>query len=98
MATPQARIKAIFDALVNGVAPVPLIEKGVNALIGISSAIGIGGPTGEPFTNAQKAELALKQLRNYVKDCVRRDAERDAVAAASTSAAAQVDQDFNEAP
>ena len=101
MATPQARIKAIFDALLNSNASVELITRGVEGLIGASGPTGIGGPAGAPvapLTNAQKAELALKTLRGMVKDMVRRNEGREAVVAASSTVAAKVDADFNEAP
>lgn len=98
MATVQARVKAIFDALVNGSAPPALIERGVKGVLGLQVGMGIGGPAGEPMTNAQLAEAFLKHLRHYVKDSVRRVEERDAVTAASNTVASKVDSDFNEAP
>lgn len=98
MATPEARVKAIFDALLNRSAPPALIQRGVNGVLGVQAGMRIAGPASEPLTNTQKAEAFLKLLGHYVKDSVRRVEERDAVTAASSTVASKVDTDFNEAP
>lgn len=92
MATVQARVKAIFDALTNSDTPNAKIVRGTDANTGQSVA------ANALLSNTEKGELFLRRLREFLLNNVKAYEEATAVQAAQATVHAAVDSDFVETP
>lgn len=93
MASAKARVKAIFDALLDKDVDDAKITKGVEGVIATRSATPVA-----QLNDGQKARLFLDLMLGFVKDHVALKRERDAVQNAAQTARAEVDNEFVPTP
>ncbi|MDQ3039482.1 MAG: hypothetical protein M3R16_06780 [Pseudomonadota bacterium] len=92
MATKQQRAQAIMDAMLNAPAtPAHFLR------VGDAFASAFGQP-GAALTNAQKSELLLRKVREYIVGVVQRVEGEQAASTAMTTKTAEVAAGFTEAP